>query len=270
MHSALRALAVFATMALAGGCGEKTVAVDGGTPAAQDGGNGVRAGLQYSGSLVLVRTPVTEPADSSAPAAPGELFEISAPILPSTEVLYAHQGTSYPSTLAEEQSVAHAAALTFDFLMTSCADEYSIVLLPAGGAPLPPEVIANNYEQVARCSYDRYVAKPYWIPALVDHVDICATELGAGWRLVAEEDTATLSRDERQFLIQGLATPNSTGFFGSFYFSLAVWVRASDGTLKLGSLAPDDAQLAPAPTDTTSHFEGGYGLRCVRRAVIDE
>lgn len=286
MRSFARMLSVMSVLVLPacgddGGTSQDAAADRPGDGTAHDGADDATThalvgGLQYSGALLLVRPVAFATSGASATAAEmltavtrWERIEVSAPILPRTAVLYAHEGTSYPGTLGEEIQVAHDAALTYDFLLSSCAATYDIVLQPSADGPLDDAVLGSNYEQVARCAYERHTAKPYWIPALVDHVDVCGTELGTGWRLIDEDDLLALNDGERRFLVDGLATPHAAGFFGNFYFGLSVWVRGNDGQLKLGGIGPGSTGLISGPTETTSHYEGGYALRCIRRSITD-
>jgi hypothetical protein len=204
-----------------------------------------------------------------------EQVEISAPILPNVLKLY----TTFPSTLEGEKAMAHDAALTYDALLTECAPDYPAITLPQGAVTtLTPEQIAANYNSVADCSYKKHTAKPYWIPKLVDDVDICGTELGAGWRLITEDDLASLTDADFQFLQDTLIplsqTAGSTGL-GTMYFNLHVWVRARDGKLAQGNLSPGDdpnrvteLPFDPASGAYTQHYEGSLGLRCIRRTDL--
>jgi hypothetical protein len=225
------------------------------------GGGGATepATFQYDGSLVFASAVVVGP----------QRVEISAPILPRTTVIYA----PFPTSLAGEQTMAHDAALLFDWLLPQCAPLYpKITLAPTDGTPLPPAQLAVNYEQIGRCSYEQYVAKPYWIPKLIDDVDICGTEMGAGWRLITEADLASLAPADFQTVADTwqLSSSGST-VFSSFYVSLAVWVRADDGTIQSATLAPDwtGSRVIPLPPHSpTEHYEGSLGLRCIRRTDL--
>jgi hypothetical protein len=225
----------------------------GGAPGAGGTIGATRAELRYSGSIAV---------DSSA------RVEISSPILPDVLKIYG----PFPATLDGEKAMAHDAALTFDFLLAACAPKYPKITLATGGVTvLSQEQLATNFEEIGRCSYEQYSAKPYWIPRLINDVDLCGTELGADWHLISEHDLTTLTEADFQ-LIQETLTPLASGvggFFGSFYFGLQVFVRADDGSLKLGSLAPGAgaARVSAYPNaSSTSHDEGGYALRCIRRA----
>jgi hypothetical protein len=195
-----------------------------------------------------------------------ERVEISAPIVPRTGVIY----QSFPTTLEGEKAMAHAAALNFEWLLKDCAPQYPKIVLEDddAGVELTPDQLAVNYAEVARCAYDKYVAKPYWIPKLVDDVDICGTEMGDGYRLITEADLASL--DEADF--QSIASTWNLalrGGPGELFDSPDIWVRAADGTIAAGTLAPDAqgkrvTPLAPG-TSPTLHYEGSLGLRCIRR-----
>src|SRR4030095_10137098 len=104
---------------------------------------------------------------------------ISSPILPNVLILYTGEGANYPKDNASRQKLAHDSALTFCFLLTDCAPFYPTIKTKQ---PLTPADLATNYGEVADCGYTRHTAKPYWIPQLVNDVDLCGTEMGAGWR----------------------------------------------------------------------------------------
>lgn len=205
-----------------------------------------------------------------AKAAGTERVEISAPIFPKVLVLYAQEGANYPATLTGEETLAHDAAMTFDTLLTECQAKDATITL-ASPSPLTAEQLATNYNQVAKCAYENYTVKPYWIPKLVDDVDICATELGADWRLISEDDLAALTDADFQFIadtLTGVAGADAASF--SFYFSSRIFVRASDKSIKAGDIAPGVATRVTDLTtsDPTIHYEGGLSLRCIRRTTV--
>jgi hypothetical protein len=73
-------------------------------------------------------------------------------------------------------------------------------------------------------------------------------------------------------IANALATPNSKNFFGNFYFGLSVWVRATDGSLRIGNLSPGvSVRVTDSPVAATStvHYEGGVALRCIRRTTVN-
>ena len=201
-----------------------------------------------------------------------EQVEISAPILPRVSVLYPAEGASFPQTSAAVAALSHDAALTFDFLLGICPATHPGITVPGpNDPPTTPAQNAANFEALASCAYTDFVSKPYWIPALVDQVDICGTELGPTWRLITEEDVNSLTDADAQTLADALSTPNAGSFFGNFYFSLHVWVRGTDGSLKRGDLSPGASPRVTAlPVDGTSttHYESDLGLRCTRTTVV--
>lgn len=199
-----------------------------------------------------------------------EQVEISAPILPRVLVLYQREGANFPTTADERAAHAHASALTYDFLLHDCQAAYPAIVIPGPGDPPTSDAQnATNFEQVAQCSYEKYTAKPYWIPALIDTVDICGTELGPTWRLPNEDDVASLSQDDRAQLAAALSTPNAASSWATFYFSFHVWVRRSDGTLGIADLSPTATPVIALPSgvDPTVHYEAGVALRCIRRTT---
>ncbi len=246
-----------------GGGGTTGGGNNGGGGTTGGGGNGATepATFQYNGSLVFASAVVVGP----------RRVEISAPILPRTTVIY----QTFPTTLEGEQTMAHDASLLFDWLLPQCAPLYpKITLAPTDGTALSPAQLAVNYEQIAQCSYEKFVAKPYWIPKLVDDVDICGTEMGAGWRLITEADLASLAPADFQNVADTWRVPGSAGtVFTTFYMSLEIWVRGDDGTIQAGTLAPDAVgprvvPLPPGISSSTTHYEGSLGLRCIRRTDL--
>jgi hypothetical protein len=247
------------------GAGGGTTGAGGGGHPTGGGNAPVPAAFQYDGSLAFApAVVVVKP----------ERVEISAPIVPRTDAL----GGTFPTSLAGEQAMAHAAALLFDWLLPQCAPLYpTITLAPSDGSALSPAQLATNYDQVGLCAYQQYVAKPYWIPKLVDDVDICGTEMGAGWRLITEADLASFSEADFQNVADTWnLRATGGGGLGFFFSTLAIWVRADDGIIKAGTLAPGVTGSRVAPLELqngftlTDHYEGTLaggplGLRCIRR-----
>lgn len=223
-------------------------------------------GLQYEGSIAFDLAAV---ANNGMP----DRVEISGPILPKVLVLYEYQGSNYPTTEAEQAQVVHDASLTFPFLLQDCSSKYpGITVRGPHDPPLTPAEIATNYELITQCSYEEYTAKPYWLPQIVEDVDICANELGAGWSLITESEIASMSQKDFEFIAATLSTDgngSTSVWAGSFYFSLHVWVRANDGTLQRGDLSPGvTTRIGPLPmtvdSSPTSHLESDMALRCIR------
>ncbi len=212
-------------------------------------------GLQFSGSVAFIHP---------KPGAPGmkERVSISAPIFPKVLVMYTGEGAAYPTTAAARAKLAHDSALPFCLLIGDCAASYpSIKTKP----PLTASELSNNYDQVATCAYAKYTAKPYWIPQLVSDVDICKNEVGAGFRMITEADLYRLTDADLAIVKKALTT--SSG--GGFYFSLQVYVRATDGSIAQGSLSAGvTTKVTPFPsgTDLKLHYEGGLALRCIKIA----
>jgi hypothetical protein len=232
------------------------------------GASGFQPGLQYEGSIAF---------ESAVVAGSGmtERVEISSPILPSVDI-YQYQGSHYPTTDAEQAQVVDEVSLTFSFLLQNCPSKYpGITVRGPNDPPITPAELATNYQLIAKCSYEEYGAKPYWLPQIVDDVDICANELGSEWSLLTESDIASMSNDDFRFIADTLTSSGSgsgtvDGFFGSFYFSLHVYVRDGNGALKRGDLSPGvTTRIGPLPATqdgtTTSHLESDMALRCIRR-----
>jgi hypothetical protein len=223
--------------------------------------------LQYGGSISVER------ALSSAGTGEVERLEISAPILPRVLVLYQGERDNFPGDAEGQAKLAHDSSLTFDVLLKECPAKYPQIVTPGpGDPPTTPEQNASNLEAIATCAYEQYTAKPYWIPALIDKVEICATELGADWHLPTEPEIESLGGSNGAEIAKALTTPNSSRYFGNFYFGLSVWTRGTNGTLRIGDLSPAASQRvvdSPVPATSKVHYEGGVGLRCIRRVVVD-
>ncbi len=220
----------------------------------------------------------------STAAQAGEIVEVSAPIFPRTNVLYAEEGANYPSTQTARESLVTNASLTFDDLLQACAPQYPGISLQngngngnGGNGNLSQQQLAANYQLVAQCSYEQYTAKPYWIPQLVSDVTICEQELGPDWHLLSEADINGFSAQDFQFFQNTLTDASNTGgnttFWGSFYFGLKVFIRAADGTIQQGDLTPAATVRVtpltyPPGWSPQKHYEGGLALRCIRRTQV--
>jgi len=84
-------------------------------------------------------------------------------------------------------------------------------------------------------------------------------------------DLASLTETDFQKVADtwALSSPGGNGL-PFFYTSLAIWVRADDGTVQAGTLAPGITgshmiPLPPGVSTSTIHYEGELGLRCIRR-----
>ena len=201
-----------------------------------------------------------------------EVVEVSAPIFPKVFVLYAQEGTNYPSTQAAKEQLVTDAALEFEALLSECAANDPNITLQSGSTALTTQQLIANYNAVAQCAYETYTAKPYWIPQLIDDVDICEQVMGTGWALLSESDIDSFTAADFTFFEDTLTAASSgTSFWGSFYFSLKAFVRASDGSIQQGDLSasvtgPRVTPLSfPMGWDATRHYEGALSLRCIRR-----
>jgi hypothetical protein len=227
-------------------------------------------------ALAVAATGFVASAAHAGPAAGAEQIEISSPIFPRVLVLYASEGIHFPATLDGETTLAHDASITFDTLLTSCAATHPAVTLASVAHTPTSAELATNYNEVAECAYTTYTVKPYWIPQLVDDVDICGTELGAGWRLPTEADVASMTEQSFTFIADTLTSTADAkagaSFWGTFYFSLSVFVRAGDGSIQKADLSPGQssriAPLSAVGDARKSHYEGGVSLRCIRRTAI--
>jgi hypothetical protein len=184
----------------------------------------------------------------------------------------------FPTTLDGEKALVDSAFFTYDALLTECAPDYPAIT----ATPLTSDEIATNYVTVAQCAYDKHKAKPYEIPKLLVDVDICGTKLGAGWRLIGEDDLATFSEADYQFLhdtLSPFSLQENMWATGPLYFGLTVWIRAHDGTLAVANLEPgvtpdkritfrSGTTTGPLSGPPTSAVQDPIALRCIRRTDL--
>lgn len=177
-----------------------------------------------------------------AGAAGAQTIEISAPLFPKVPVLYAHQADAYPADSEGQLALASEALMSFPWLRGACADlGYSIV--EEGDVPLSADETIKNYNEVARCSYEQFTAKPYLIPQLVSDVDLCASTLGEGWRMPTEAEVLAFPPEVFTTAAEVLTVAaGSEPSWGSFYFSLAVYVLGDSGQLRIANFHPDAAK----------------------------
>jgi hypothetical protein len=188
---------------------------------------------------------------------------ISAPLFPvlNDEVnggLYDYEGENYPSTKAEQIDITKKYHKTFGSLFNDCKGLVDGIL---SGDKLTNEQIVNNYNIVAECSSIYFGSKPYYIPKLVDDVDICAEVMGANFRMLTESDLQTFDNNFYKDLNQVLATASgSSDWWAGFYFSLATYIRANDGSLKIGNLYSDveGGRVIDIEGDETFHLEDTF------------
>jgi hypothetical protein len=192
-----------------------------------------------------------------------EQVEISAPLLPDVDMLY----KPFPTTLDGEKALVQSATFTYDQLLTECAADYPAIT----PTPLTTAQLATNYDAVAQCAYEKHTSKPYWVPRLLADVDICGAELGAGWRLLSEDDLSTLTENDYQYIQDTLAPIAQNDTWGPLYFGLQVWLRAHDGTIAVGTLAPGVAGSRVTQRNLgteTFAYQVPIALRCIRRTDL--
>lgn len=236
-----------------------------------------REGLEYHGAIAIFRPQRVQPLVTTsdirdAAVSGGEWIEISAPIWPKVLTLYQGEGANYPTTPAGELALARASALTFETLLGACQPSYAGLVLASPDGPAPTEAqIDNNYRLLSDCAYQQFAAKPYWIPQLLADVDICADQLGPDWHLISEADLDDIGTDDFATI---KATLDAVGGADGFYFSLAVIIRRTDGSIARGEIDPTASpRIAPLvslnglPYDPKVHNEASGGLRCLRRTI---
>ena len=198
---------------------------------------------------------------------------LSAPVFPPVLTLYAAEGPNLPDSFEGRAALVDAAALTFRYLIGHCSGlDAKYAITPS---PETADEIATNYNEIARCAYEQFTAKPYWIPQLVDEVDICGRTLGEEWHLLSEGDVAAFSEDDFAFIEKTLAGVGGESNWGNFYFSLHAYVRSADGTLARADLSPGATgpritplAAAPGTEAWARHLESDLSLRCIRTEVV--
>ncbi|HVK64073.1 MAG TPA: hypothetical protein VM694_06360 [Polyangium sp.] len=244
---------LFSLFVLVAGCAETP-----GTPQQQN--EAFQPGLQYAGAIATGNA-----------GAPG--IELSAPLFPDARVFQMFQDASvYPALSEAERAALLDDVYTFAQLVPLCAPTHpGIKQQVPGGPPLTQAEIADNYDEVARCAYEDYGAKPYWVPQHVSDVDVCAAKLGEDWRMPTEADVSAFDESDFAFFQATLAAQQGQDSFPlHFYYSLDVYVRADDGALALGNLAPQTDHVVPLPVSGAAMSElylgngQPIGLRCLR------
>jgi hypothetical protein len=208
-------------------------------------------GLQVNGSVSFYRTLAGGARTHVA---------LSAPILPNLSVLYAKTASGYPTSDAELRALAKEIALSFCFLIEDCAPDFPSIKTTT---PLTEAELSTNYDEVATCGYQKYTAKPYWSPQLVDKGDVCGDVLGVGWRLPTQADVEGLSASELQLIQSTLTTASGS----QFYYQLQMFARGADGKLRLADLSAGAASRM-LPAGTPIETQSGNALRCFRTADV--
>jgi hypothetical protein len=191
--------------------------------------------IRYSGSVVVADGAMNLVADGPS------VYEISAPLFPLIDKLYANEAEKYPSTSEAKTSLAKEGFMTFEKIRDKCISEkYAGIKAETSGASLTPKERADNYSKIASCAYEKYTSKPYSIPQLVSDVDLCQLHLGSDWNMLKDADIQSFTSKMFNNIRTTYSQVNSEEFsWSAFYFSLATYARGSDGKLKVGSLYPE-------------------------------
>lgn len=241
-------------------------------PAASTGASSsFKQGMQANGAIGFAQSAITATSTTRK-----QQVEISAPILPDSKVWQYKGGSGYPATAADALKLVRDSTYTFEWLVASCASKYPIATA-APGSTLTAAQLLSNYDVVSRCGYMEYGAKPYWVPQIVSDVDVCAEKLGSGWHLLTEAELAGFTEADFTFIQMTMSLAKGSDWFPrQFYFSLDVYVRATDGSLKLGNLAPDTTHVTALPiaaAEMKDLYVGNgrpIGVRCTRITPLTE
>jgi len=181
---------------------------------------------------------------AAAPARAATDIVISAPIFPKYGSFMNYEDQNYPSTLAAKIDIADHGFFNFEDLFQICLadDNFRNRLYVANdGAILTQQQLASNYSTIADCAYVKFTVKPYFVPQLVDDVDLCAHALPAsrGWRMITDNDINSWDDAVFSSLASAVnsAWPNGGDEWGSFYFSTVTYIKTATG-LRVGVLHP--------------------------------
>jgi hypothetical protein len=192
--------------------------------------------------------------------------ELSAPIVPC--VLALNRDGFYPPEREARERMADEASLTFAYFQQACAEHHPIAR-PKAGQTLTSEQARDNYASVARCTFETHYGKPYWVPQLVDDVDLCARELGSSWQLPTKESLGHFNARHRELLLEALRDVP----YGGGYNSLVLYARDAAQQLTVLDFGPPhahgDSRADPVrlTSDRKQPFQAArIALRCVRRS----
>jgi len=228
---------------------------------------------------------------------------LSAPIFPTNlNIVQNYQNENYPADKQAQIDLVGSYFMKYESLLDECAKIYS------KDNPLPKKKhslhvktsigkfhtegertqvqILQNYLNVAQCSYREFHSKPYFIPQLVDDVDICGTILGPEYRMITEDDVNGFSAAFYKEL-DTVITRASSGVegvpWGEYYFSLATYIRGNDGALKVGNLyngvTSDRVEGLPQKGEKSKSFLLGHrvntgdsyrDVKVVLRCILDQ
>lgn len=164
---------------------------------------------------------------------------LSSPILPDMVIFQMFQNPEYyNSHLSKIYSMINNSMYSFSDLVLLCNNAgYHINIDSLNHT----KVSAYNYSQIAKCGYDILGLKPYYVPKMISDYEICQYKLGKGWRLPTE--TEVLSWPSAYFtdLMNSLTAGSLSvdDFWANSYFSLFIYIRGNNGTVKIANLYPD-------------------------------
>ena len=130
---------------------------------------------------------------------------VSAPLFPRFMVFYAIEGENYPESAEAtlEWIERENPVMAFPEMMAFCLEHEpyaSQITVAPEGTELSAEALAANYVAISDCAYDvdlGFRSKPYWIPRVLEQVDVCQNELGNGWSLPRGTVIEAVPRDNR-------------------------------------------------------------------------
>ena len=161
---------------------------------------------------------------------------------------------------------------SFPWLLKVCSEkyyqDYPKIQLDSKGAGLSPDELLTNFSEVARCSYEKFSSKPYWIPLLIQNVDICGRVLGSDWRLITDVDLKKLTADDL-IQINSSLSGAAGNFWASFYVGMRIYIKSADGVIREADLGYPEkgviiSDLLLKEEQMKMHLEGGRALRCIK------
>ncbi len=197
---------------------------------------------------------------------------LSAPLFPDIKYMQQWDGGGYDHANKEEW--ISEKIYSFDFIRDSCIElDYDIKVQDNNNNNLTTDELNDNYLQVADCAYSNFTSKPYFVPQLMADKDICKEKLGSEWRLPTENDIYNLSDYFYHEVVTTLYNTAGSNLsrFANAYFSLAIFVKGNDDTIKVASLYPgkpdnmaDRVNTILLDSNTTQSGCGSkFGTKCL-------
>lgn len=215
-------------------------------------GSGVLApGLQDSGSLVIS-------SDATFTA-----FELSAPLFPCSYEL--HQTfTGYHDDPARIRRVLTEKTLDFNFLLENCPPYYPTMQRPNSVHPFTETERITNFVRADECRVDPFDSIWSWIPAVIDHTEVCALVLGGDWHIPTELEITHMTQTQRSQLVH---PPLPEGASLGPMHNLRVYALRMTGELAIADLATGLVTSLPIAQSTgtpAGHGDSEVALRCLR------